>query len=42
MPVVCVRADDLGLTGYEEPHDIEANAMSVRGWSSFVWPLVRS
>jgi 4-oxalomesaconate tautomerase len=25
MPVVCVRADDLGLTGYEEPHDIEAN-----------------
>ncbi|MHB8379737.1 MAG: 4-oxalomesaconate tautomerase [Acidimicrobiales bacterium] len=26
MPVVCVRADDLGLTGYEEPFEIEANA----------------
>jgi 4-oxalomesaconate tautomerase len=25
MPVVCVRADDLGLTGYEEPQEIEAN-----------------
>jgi 4-oxalomesaconate tautomerase len=25
MPVVCVRAEDLGLTGYEEPSDIEAN-----------------
>jgi 4-oxalomesaconate tautomerase len=25
MPVVCVKADDLGLTGYEEPHEIEAN-----------------
>jgi 4-oxalomesaconate tautomerase len=25
MPVVCVRADDVGLTGYEEPSDIEAN-----------------
>jgi 4-oxalomesaconate tautomerase len=26
MPVVCVRADDVGLTGYEEPAEIEANA----------------
>jgi 4-oxalomesaconate tautomerase len=26
MPVVCVKAEDLGLTGYEEPHEIEANA----------------
>src|ERR1039457_5073984 len=25
MPVVCVRADDLGLTGYETPQEIEAN-----------------
>ena len=25
MPVVCVRADELGLSGYEEPSDIEAN-----------------
>ena len=26
MPVVCLAAQDLGLTGYEEPHEIEANA----------------
>ncbi|HUZ41190.1 MAG TPA: 4-oxalomesaconate tautomerase [Acidimicrobiales bacterium] len=26
MPVVCVRADDVGLTGREEPAEIEANA----------------
>ena len=26
MPVVCVRADDVDLTGYEEPSEIEANA----------------
>jgi 4-oxalomesaconate tautomerase len=26
MPVVCVLAQDLGLTGYEEPLEIEANA----------------
>jgi len=26
MPVVCVRADDVGLTGYEEPAEIEANS----------------
>jgi 4-oxalomesaconate tautomerase len=26
MPVVCVRANDVGLTGYEEPTEIEANA----------------
>jgi 4-oxalomesaconate tautomerase len=26
MPVVCVRASDVGLTGYEEPAEIEANA----------------
>jgi len=25
MPVVCLKAEDLGLTGYEEPLDIEAN-----------------
>lgn len=25
MPVVCVRADDLGLTGYEDPQEIESN-----------------
>jgi 4-oxalomesaconate tautomerase len=25
MPVVCVRADDVGLTGYEEPQEIETN-----------------
>jgi 4-oxalomesaconate tautomerase len=25
MPVVCVKADDVGLTGYEEPADIEGN-----------------
>ncbi|MGB7103135.1 MAG: 4-oxalomesaconate tautomerase [Acidimicrobiales bacterium] len=25
MPVVCLRADDFGLTGYEEPVDLEAN-----------------
>jgi len=25
MPVVCVKADDLGLTGYEDPLEIEAN-----------------
>ncbi len=25
MPVVCLRAHDVGLTGYEEPSDIEAN-----------------
>jgi 4-oxalomesaconate tautomerase len=25
MPVVCLRADDVGLTGYEEPSEIEAN-----------------
>jgi 4-oxalomesaconate tautomerase len=27
MPVVCLRADDVGLTGYEEPAEIEANAL---------------
>jgi len=26
MPVVCVKADDVGLTGYEEPFEIEANS----------------
>jgi 4-oxalomesaconate tautomerase len=26
MPVVCVVAQDVGLTGYEEPSEIEANA----------------
>jgi 4-oxalomesaconate tautomerase len=26
MPVVCVRASDLGLTGYEQPAVLEANA----------------
>jgi 4-oxalomesaconate tautomerase len=26
MPVVCLRAEDVGLTGYEEPAEIEANA----------------
>ncbi len=26
MPVVCVRAEDVGLTGYEEPTEIESNA----------------
>ncbi|MGA2294939.1 MAG: 4-oxalomesaconate tautomerase [Acidimicrobiales bacterium] len=26
MPVVCLRAEDVGLTGYEDPADIEANA----------------
>lgn len=26
MPVVCLNAADLGLTGYEEPSEIEANA----------------
>jgi 4-oxalomesaconate tautomerase len=25
MPVVCLRAEDVGLTGYEEPTEIEAN-----------------
>jgi len=25
MPVVCVRADDLGISGYEDPQEIEAN-----------------
>lgn len=25
MPVVCVKADELGLTGYEDPLEIEAN-----------------
>lgn len=25
MPVVCLKAEELGLTGYEEPHEIEAN-----------------
>jgi 4-oxalomesaconate tautomerase len=25
MPVVCVKADDLGLSGYEDPLEIEAN-----------------
>jgi len=25
MPVVCIRADDLGLSGHETPADIEAN-----------------
>ena len=30
MPVVCLRAADLGLTGYEEPAEIEANAAAVR------------
>jgi len=25
MPVVCIKAEDLGLTGYEDPHEIEAN-----------------
>lgn len=27
MPVVCLRADDLGVTGYEEPIEIESNAL---------------
>ena len=27
MPVVCLRADDVGLTGYEEPAEIESNAL---------------
>ena len=27
MPVVCMKAEDLGLTGYEEPLEIEANAV---------------
>jgi 4-oxalomesaconate tautomerase len=27
MPVVCLRADDVGLSGYEEPAEIEANAL---------------
>lgn len=26
MPVVCIKAADVGLTGYEEPSEIEANA----------------
>jgi len=26
MPVVCINAEDLGLTGYEDPLEIEANA----------------
>ena len=26
MPVVCIKADDLGLTGHESPSEIEANA----------------
>jgi len=26
MPVVCIKAADLGLTGYEEPFEIEANS----------------
>ncbi len=26
MPVVCLRAEDVGLSGYEEPSEIEANA----------------
>jgi 4-oxalomesaconate tautomerase len=26
MPVMCVRAEDVGLSGYESPVDIEANA----------------
>jgi 4-oxalomesaconate tautomerase len=26
MPVVCMKASDFGLTGYEEPGEIEANA----------------
>jgi 4-oxalomesaconate tautomerase len=25
MPVVCIKADDVGLTGYEDPQEIEAN-----------------
>lgn len=25
MPVVCLRAEDVGLSGYEEPREIEAN-----------------
>jgi 4-oxalomesaconate tautomerase len=28
MPVVCLRADDVGLTGYEEPDEIEANVLA--------------
>jgi 4-oxalomesaconate tautomerase len=28
MPVVCLRAEDVGLTGYEEPAEIEANALA--------------
>jgi 4-oxalomesaconate tautomerase len=28
MPVVCIRADDVGLTGYEEPAEIESNALA--------------
>jgi 4-oxalomesaconate tautomerase len=28
MPVVCLRAEDVGLTGYEEPTEIESNALA--------------
>ena len=28
MPVVCLRADDVGLSGYEEPAEIESNAFA--------------
>lgn len=27
MPVVCVKAENLGLSGYEEPSEIEANSL---------------
>jgi 4-oxalomesaconate tautomerase len=26
MPVVCLRAEDVGVSGYEEPAELEANA----------------
>jgi 4-oxalomesaconate tautomerase len=28
MPVVCLRAEDVGLTGYEEPAEIESNLLA--------------
>jgi 4-oxalomesaconate tautomerase len=30
MPVVCIKADDLGLSGHESPSDIEANGDVLR------------
>jgi len=30
MPVVCLRAEDVGLTGYEEPSEIESNGLVCR------------